>query len=842
MASGDQKVQGPAGHAQLAAGNKYDTSRSDAFWYRPKIDAVRWNKSYPYQLLVVRQKVEDGGKVTYYQDDQANKFVFTLPFTPSSIQETWPFAIEGGATQGGFVEQRNGSPVRPITFAGTLGVLPLRGTAPQLASANFAQAAFAGVISQATRVASAATTAAGQFSDTSSPNLVPESEFNNANPSDTAKTSGYYQLQLLKRWLESWMAFSKTAAGREYFLALAVWKQSQVYLVRPRAFTADQDAGSPLEYRYSFSVEAWRSVNIKANPATISGIQPGLRDPNAMAQCLSALQDVRLALNSVRDSLSAVVGDLDNTLFEPLRESAAFMQTSLSLPFAFADLPVSILNTCKDNVLSLLVDKSRADGLSAFVQGQPPEVVNDLQLMADLGQRTSLAPTNGFEGIQEAQAGMLAPSVPAVSHEANDVFDNPGDHYSTLAALRPSDVAAPPAANKAIADEKARLSALTRLDFENRVGLIQKALEAFTSLRGLGDATYNALHGITPATSDTPPTQLDYDTSFQLNRAMLEVSRLAVVAPGPTNTTPSIGFLKALHDRSGIPFNAPQSKFLATLPHGETLEKLSERYLGDPDRIGEIIALNNLRAPYVDEEGFSLPLLTPGVDNEVVLGSSTNLVEGQAVWISSTATPTTMRRVVSMTENTPGFVTVVVDGDATMGSYSPAAGAALRAFLPGTVNSQTPLWIPSQDPPDFTETGTPGTDLVSQADLMAAVSGTDLLLTNKNDLVVTADGDWLLASGFVNVLQQARILLGLRQGTLLRHLQMGLPLDVGGSVADLDARSLLAAAQTLFDGDPAFSGVDAAAVQVQAPVAHLGLHVGIKGIPKKIPITLDVLL
>lgn len=834
----DKSVSGPAGHAVLAADNTYDRDRKDPFWFRGNIDAARWNRSYPFQLLVVKQKVENGS-ATYYRDSVAKKWTFTLPFTPESLKETWPFAVEGGATQGGYVEQRNGSPVRPLSFSGTLGVLPLRGSSPQLAPANFAQAAFAGTIANINRAASAAKTAVAQFQGPGvQGNLVPSSDFDGFTA--VSKTSGYYQLQLLQRFFESWQAFSRTKQGRDYFLAVALWKRREVYVVRPLVFEAVQVGNLPLEHRYSFEAQAWRSINLDGGPPSVPGLRPGLRDSNAMAKCLSALQETRQALEDVRDALTATVADVDRTLFEPLREAALFMIDALSLPPAFADLPKTIASLCQNAVLDFVGAQTRQGGLAPLLRGLSAAARDDLQLLAQASVQGSQQPA-GSPG-DRPQRGV--PALPGQSgpnaSPAYDPFRNPELHYDLLSSLQPSTMKVPPAAQSAIDSELARVRSFTRSDFEQRRASAASVGDAFASLAGMGDSTYDALHGRSSPPASRQPTAADHDTAYALNRAALELSRLAVAAPGTSPAGPTLGFLQALHQRSGIPFDLPASKFLATLPAGETLERLALRYLGDPDRVGEIVAVNGLRAPYLDEEGFSLPLLAPGSGNEVVVGSSANLEAGQAVWVSSTVAPTSMRRIVAVAEPTPGFATVTVDGDPTMGSYSPLAGAALRAHLPGTVSSQSPIWIPSADAPGIDDYGTAGSGVLDRADLLAAAGGVDFLTTSRGDMVVTKDGDRPLATGFVNDVQQARILLSLTQGALLRHPQLGLAVPAGTSVADMDAKQLLQAAQSLFDGDPAFTGVMAAAVQLKAPVLQLGLQVGVRGLPKLVPISVDV--
>jgi hypothetical protein len=75
---------------------------------------------------------------------------------------------------------------------------------------------------------------------------------------------------------------------------------------------------------------------------------------------------------------------------------------------------------------------------------------------------------------------------------------------------------------------------------------------------------------------------------------------------------------------------------------------------------------------------------------------------------------------------------------------------------------------------------------------------------------------------------------------LNRHPTFGLPVKVGQSVADLDAKTLLKAAKNLFVDDPAFTGVESASVLVNGPVTSISIGVGIRGQSQVVPLTFDI--
>jgi hypothetical protein len=361
----------------------------------------------------------------------------------------------------------------------------------------------------------------------------------------------------------------------------------------------------------------------------------------------------------------------------------------------------------------------------------------------------------------------------------------------------------------------------------------------FADAVGAGHATYTSTFRRSTPVSTKTPTQSDFKVMFALNRVRMELNRLA--ASGEIDQRlRSVDFVAGLARRSGMAFRTPKSKFAVPYPYGVTLEQLAARYLGNPDRWIEIAALNGLRSPYVDEVGFELPLLTNGNGNQVTVADSTNLFVGQLVRISASNTTRTKRRITKIEKLSSTMSVITLDGEDDLARFSTLAGATLHAFLPDTVNSQMMIYIPSDIEPsdqDYQTKDIPGLDVYDQ---LLEVGGVDLLLTPTNDLAITPDGDCRLAVGLTNIVQTARIRLSTPQGSLHRHPEFGLPISLGQSIADMNAKTLLKATKNLFLGDPTFTGVQSASVRVNGPVVSIAIGVGIRGHSQVVPITLDI--
>lgn len=797
--------------------------QNDSFWFHEEIEASRWNQSYPYQLFLVKRE-----KGAYKEDNESKKWKFTLPIPPTAISFSMPFAIKGSVQLQGYQEEHGGAPIRNITFTGTTGVLPGRASSEVAAgsreTASFGEAIFGGTLANASRVSAAGNDFAGNFSGASSkkPNILTEDEFETV-----SKTSGYYQFLLFQRFLENYAAFKMTEKGKPYRLALAMWKDRAVYLVTPTGFQVPRSADSPYEYPYQISFRAWRRISFKGNPPA-NAFKPVVREANKLGKMLKAIDDARRICETARDTIAAVGGDLDHALFEPLRGLMLFVKDLLGVPVAFADLPVRIVTDAKQSIITAISVQQAADGVNEAFINADAKVNEQVKQIAALGSKTSQVEVNG---------GSLTGAPNGSTDPANDPFEHPERNYAFFSTLNLSKVNLPPTLLRAVALERSRVRRLNRYDFEKQRNTVQQLAADFADAVGAGHATYTATYGRRASTSTRTPTTRDYQVIFALNRIVMELNRLA--ASGEINRfqIDAVNYVAGLASRSGIAFTVPKSKFAVPFPYGITLEQLSARYLGSPDRWIEIATLNGLRAPYVDEEGFRLTLLTNGNGNKVVVSDATNLFIGQSVWIGSATVIRTNRRITKIDRISATQHIITVNGDPDLSEYSTLEGAYLHAFLPDTVNSMMTIYIPSDKDPadiDYKTKAIPGLDEFTP---LLEAGGVDVLLSDTGDLIITPDGDCRLAIGLQNIIQTAKIRLSVTQGSLSRHPDFGLPIKPGMSTADLDAKQLLEACKNLFADDPTFTGVRAANVQKRGPGVQVSLQIGVRGVSQYLPIS-----
>lgn len=799
---------------------------SSPFWDTATIDETRWDQSFPFQFIIVKST----GQGQYTQ--LANS-TFTLPIPPEALQKSMPFAISKEHTLGGVVENHNGIKHKLYTLSGTMGVLPGRAAGKSVPSFNVAQSIFAGTVRSAQQVGASFT---ATFGNPPRSNSVTDQDITG----DLKGTTGYYQFQLLEKYLEAYANMKEKAGGKKYQLAFCHWKTQEVLLITPLNFDVRQAWPEALEYRYTIQFDAWRRINLQASGSIASNYSPAIRNPGAMGNLVQSLDNMRHTLSGLNDVITSAGQDVDNVLFEPLRSVSLMAKDLLGIPITLADLPVNMIRDLKSAILEYVGIGMAASDTSATLGSFQKNVGAEFQdIINQLQYYTTHVGKGDTQNGQSPDVNVILVG-PAGPDPGNKILENPRLFYDFFAKLKPGDLNVPPAVTRKIVLERERVRNLKRLDYQTYRDNIIQLMNDFSDLVGAGSSSYNKIYGRSPAPSTKTPTQDDFDAIFALNQSAIEMNRLAVSGEiGDQHSLTAIEYVAGLASRSGITFTVPNSKFQVPFPYGCTLEKLADRYLGDSNRWLEIAALNKLREPYVDEEGFDLPLLVNGNGNQIVIADSSNLFIGQTVWITSRTQVRQKRHITVIDVIADNNVLITVDGDPTLDVFKLTNAAELHAFLPDTVNSQMLISIPDPDAstdPDFQLKSIPGLDEFQQ---LIEVGGVDLLLTPSGDAAITHDGDWKLAVGLTNLIQRVRVFFGTPKGSLIHHKSFGYQAQAGRSTADFTAQDLLSSTKDLFDFEPAFTGVKYASVLKSGPSASLSIGVEVTGSRRLIPITIQ---
>ena len=814
VTSADFAVDGQ-GLLTLAASNAAIDGVLDDFWPEPDFEITKWNKLYPYQLIVVDVKADSGGNVLYSQHKNA---VYTLPFSPESLRRTKPFASNLTITLGGVVEENNGSPIEYLSFTGTTGHLPKRASSPDNQSLQSLSDLTGGVVQGTINQLAGSLTDVVSFTKSmfsNANNVHVESDF--TPDSDLSKTTGYYQIYQLRRFLEAYSAIKKTTKGRNIRLAVALWKDSEILLVTPTVFTSNKDISTPLEYKYSLEFKAWKRITLLVSDSAFQAPTPVRNNPSALARVINTLSNARKIIQDIGNIPQAVLGDITH-VNEVFRQSIGFCKDVAGTIQNFADLP--------SNVKESIVTKVFQDGRDFKQAGN--QVANSSSNL----KKNWLDQSNPSTPTRNSKVGI--PKNPVMKGLLNKTFDD-ASMDTFIPYMNSSDRAN-------IAKDSDRLRSLTRADFERMRDDLSVFAARLAFLLGAGSDTYKATYGlgdIKPIKDQ--PTDSDWEMLFALNDSLVSLDSLAATGSGePSEPARLMDSMATLARASGIAFQVPTSKFAVPFPYGATLESLAAQYLGDPNRALEIIALNGLREPYVDELGVDLPLLVNGSGNTAIVAFTNNLFVGQTVSVGSNGAIRGNRKIIGLVKTLDNKLVLALDGNNDLDRYRVNDNAVVHAYLPDTVNSQNLIFIPSDKDPIENDYLTKDIPTVDTTDPMVVAGGVDLLLDSKKDLILTSEGDSPYAKGLTNIIQGVEIAFAVPQGKLLLHRGFGLPVRVGQSMADTDAKSIVKAVKNMLSSDGTFSSVGRVTVTNRGNVSSIDASAVVAGTRAPLPLSFGV--
>jgi hypothetical protein len=333
---------------QLGVGN-FGTTISgyrDAFITNAEIiDPVRWNRLYPYQLVVCKSAGNG------YYEPTAMKF--TLPMTPQELSIQTPFAISNTITADGVAEEHNGVKVKNIQLSGTLGSAPLRGSSDIYTIDPEGAEGLRRLIAGGTIDAIRGVQQAGNdFQDLATGDGAPRVADNYIKPYSpdpkieaTYKSTGYVQHLLLDQFLQGYAALKTRPEGKDLRLAFCIWKDDTTYLVTPISYAINRSASSPGEYMYDLQLKAWKKVELNGVLHTPFTVAPRANRWTAN-RALKTLHAARDAIYAGKQTVEAVRGDADR-LMSIVRETILAARDATGVAQTVLDMPATLKDDYK---------------------------------------------------------------------------------------------------------------------------------------------------------------------------------------------------------------------------------------------------------------------------------------------------------------------------------------------------------------------------------------------------------------------------------------------------------------------------------------------------------------
>ncbi|MDQ6989354.1 MAG: hypothetical protein Q9M19_05675 [Mariprofundaceae bacterium] len=399
-----------------------------------------------------------------------------------------------------------------------------------------------------------------------------------------------------------------------------------------------------------------------------------------------------------------------------------------------------------------------------------------------------------------------------------------------------------------------RVSRFTKTDFIDIRDNLRAARDELADQAGGTDESYNATFTRNAVPARTNIRILDISIMRLFSEGLKSIDFiLANIFSLDTTTVDPFALAKANANNSAYALEQHKSGRLTTLNFGEDLQSLAARTMGDPDKFIEIAIANGLKAPYVDEIGEKISLISNGNSNLINIAKSDNNGEpnfnkfyvNQVVFLSSnTETVQDQRTVQSIKEVAiSGEIILEFDGEKDLSRYKLAENAAIRVFKPNTINSSFMILIPSTEPlPDDLKQEVPFFLKSSTEDERQAK--VDLFMTDDRDLNFTSSGDLQLSYGLQNAAQAIAIKMEVERGTLSRHPNFGL-VNVKGELTNNTSglKAMLSSSITQqVESDPRFERLEQITVQYVSDLHgfKIYLQARLSGSQVVIPISFSV--
>lgn len=812
-------------------------AQSDTMFPPISIDGERWDKIFPYRFLVVeaqpnggyRQVIDSGSSQSvelvknvsktstilgFNKASTASKWEYHLPITPQQLSISTPYAISNNSTLKGITEEHNGVKYKIINMSGSFGIWPSRPTRATDPT-TFTQSLASGSVAAFSGLNNTISALVGAVKETKIDSLE-------------AFETGYAKALLLDQFLEQYAEAKKNPNNSGWRLVLDIPKQNQSFLVTPVQFSYSQAADSPNEFKFNLQLKAFKRISL--NEGEVENESQSSISVSNLQRVIFAIAQARRVLGDSLSLVKAVRSDFQAP-FNALRQASLFYKDLAGLAVSVIDLPNQIIKDIKSTISDSL--KNVESGNNAFTKAKDKAKISQFSFLSASSEGLSIdAIGNNQAGPQGSNSLKTSPT--------NTFFENPEESFDILNSLDISSLSITPSQQDAIDSEIFANQLLTADDLRKQREIVLETATQIANNFGASTDLYSRLYE-----TSAPYERIQDMTIDEL--VVLKALYDAVQAMDVVTATKEIDdvriqnaydFVRDVAAESNVPFNGSVSKILVPVPFGLNIEQIALRYLGDTDRWLEIATINALKAPYIDENGFFKPLLSNADGRQFNIESSENLYVNQKITIMSLNQPPTQRRITNIEKISDTNYLISVDGLDNLDVYTTAAQAKIQAFLSGTVNSQTQIFIPSDEvaPDDIRSKSVP----VAAQDALTGLSKIDWLLTEDGDVAIDSFGDVRLAFGIANLIQALKMKFSVSVGQLLKHPRFGNGVEIGSSTADLQLKELYTQVRETVISDPRFSDIAKLEITLEGSVLTFNLMVTVAQNRGILPISFSV--
>ncbi len=822
-----------------------------------------WNKDagsvVPYYFKIVEYSPDNGwlsadGKIQISGGFNTDTFYFYIP--PSAISVQNIFAINVAATNQGILEEHNGMVFRNIQVSGTTGLWPAKPNRQTVQTGLVAgignaiqslfpatTSAISSMVQKAKNVANAVT--GGKDNDLDKSNTKLQGLAN-------ISMTGWFQFWQLNNFLIAYSEYKKNSGndGANIRLVFGSKKDNIEYVVTPLNFTLKRDIANPLLYRYDIALKAWDITT-----SSITSLPPPADIPTPDAQ--SIVKSVTEVLTDSRQTIqaaSAVLQGVNSDLISMVNVANQGLLLLNDTAGLVSDVG-TFGSTFSQNAQSLLLYSTKNQ--TAII-----EAVNDpsvrLTTPVQLSQISTIKPSSSLSTTNTASLASVGVTAAAFSSQTAQTGEQKVDPQKQSIPSAASTVVAqalnttvlqtttidqldiPPVIQAGIDATRQASQALTAGDIQNLTNELQQTSDNYSISLGAMDPVYAATYNI----PYTPVLGQAVTLQDIINEAALQDSKTAFLSTLATgqffaerDPDPFLAANQSLQDQDIL--QTPNSSIAVPFQRGATLDTLAQQYLGDAKRSREIEVLNSLRAPYIDDVGFTLPITSVN-GRRFVVTDITNLIIGQGITISSSSAASTNRNIINIQNLSNGEWSITVDGLPNLSMFTPTSSPILFSYLPGTVGPGDTILIPSSVVPDQFAAIRPTllyNNLTNAEKVFKVDMALDLLFAR--DLSVSPSGDVQLSYGYDNASQALRLAVEIEQGELDRHSSYGLAVPIGSRNSDLSIGEIESAISNTVSNDPRFASADVA-VTVDGSVVTIDVSAQGSSGTGQVPVTFEI--
>lgn len=829
----------------------------DKFFPFMSIDPSRWDQVFPYVLEVIdvktnkivgsnssvkavvtpiKQKNANSLKVDFTQD----VWRIVLPITPQQLTITDEFAILNTPTLRGILEEHNGVKYKTISMSGSTGVYPARKIKDYL--------------NKGTRAVSSSGIASSLQQNTGNISNILGSKLSSQLEGDIAiqkkkseeygqtldlSQTGYYHALYFSQFLEQYALAKKNPKNRNWRLVLRIAKDNTSYFITPVTFSLNKNINKPSEILYSFTARAWRRPD-QPNGSEFEITEQRILD--TAPEFLRAADDLRAKGSLLQNN--ALVSSLTNSreFFDKVRKNVIKVKGLINETFNLADIPAQIISEAKYSILDAI-------SIGNLIANRASNSISKAKDSIDLSiLKLGVSEWDSFEAAystsSQTSPDQTVPSNPTIKDtlDANPLTSiDPVIDYPSLATVDLSAVKLTDSQQQVIDKELEAIDKTGTQDLKDFCNDLKSLSQDIAIKLGAGDALTSSLYN-----KPAPKTRA-YPLSIEENEFLLALFELIQQTDNLTrdrsidkldSSTSPFKFTIDTANELGIDLVDSDAKILQPVPYNLSIEEIAARYLGDRNRWIEIVALNGLREPYIDETGFTRSFLSNGSGRSFTVSSKENLYVGQKIILASSTVSLFYRNISQITKLNENSYLIEVDGEADLSILKVQDSAYLKAYLPGTVNSQDLIFIPTDLPVDE-ETYPTITQTIKQ-DSLSQLSKVDFLLTDNYDIAIDGNGDFRFAAGLTNLVQALKIKFITEKGSLLAHPDFGLGVTPGINSADFTASDLFQEIGSMVLADGRFASIQSLTVSVDGPNLSINLQVKLRDNLGVVPINFTI--